>query len=422
MQTEKEAEDDASPEEYVALSNFTGSGSDQLSFSRGDRLLVHAKPSSEWWWAELREVIGYVPADYLRERAAEEEEEEEDTSLEDPWQDEEYFGSYGTLRLHLEMLSDKSRTEAYRQVILSNRASLRNKVVMDLGCGTGIISLFCAQLAQPSVVYAVEASSMAVYTRQLVKQNGCEESVTVLQGRAEEIELPEQVDVLVSEWMGNCLLFEFMVESVLLARDRWLRDGGVMWPSSAALTLVPCQANSYYAEKMAFWEQPYGLDFTPLQPLAQQEFFTKPKFSHLIEPDDCLTAPCDVISLDMYTLQVKDLEEMKGQFHFCAEKSGVLHGFTAWFTVHFESLETGGAAVELNTGPYSEPTHWKQTLFMLDRPVSVFAGDSISGSVVLRRNPVWRRHMTVTLTWNISSSTEDTDNCQVGTKSFPMWR
>ncbi|XP_044074087.1 protein arginine N-methyltransferase 2 isoform X1 [Siniperca chuatsi] len=413
MQTENEEEDDSSPEEYVALSNFTGGGSDQLTFSSGDRLLVHAKPSSEWWWAELHGVTGYAPADYLRQDAA----EEEDTSLEDPWQDEEYFGSYGTLRLHLEMLSDKSRTEAYRQVILSNSPSLRNKVVMDLGCGTGIISLFCAQLAQPSVVYAVEASSMAEYTRQLVKQNGCEQVVTVLQRRAEEIELPEQVDVLVSEWMGNCLLFEFMVESVLLARDRWLREGGVMWPSSATLTLVPCQADSYYAEKMAFWERPYGLDFTPLQPLAQQEFFTKPKFSHLIEPDDCLTAPCDVICLDMYTLQVIDLEEIKGQFHFCVEKSGVFHGFTAWFTVQFESLETGGAAVELNTGPNSEPTHWKQTLFMLDRPVRVCAGDSISGTIVLRRNPIWRRHMNVTLHWNIDSSAEDTDNCQANTSS-----
>lgn len=56
-----------------------------------------------------------------------------------------------------------------------------------------------------------------------------------------------------------------MVESVLLARDRWLREGGVMWPSSAALVLVPCQAESYYTEKMVFWESPYGLDFTPLQ-------------------------------------------------------------------------------------------------------------------------------------------------------------
>lgn len=425
MQTEKEDEDDVdvSCEEYVARSDFTGSGTDQLSFSKGDRLLVHAKPSPEWWWAELQGVIGYVPTSYLRQDAAGgEEEEEEEVSLEDPWQDEEYFGSYGTLRLHLEMLSDKSRTETYRQVILSNSGSLSNKVVMDLGCGTGIISLFCAQLARPSLVYAVEASSMAEYTRQLVKQNGCEEVVTVLQGRAEEIELPEQVDVLVSEWMGNCLLFEFMVESVLLARDRWLRDGGMMWPSSAALTLVPCQADSDYAEKMAFWERPYGLDFTPLQPLAQQEFFTKPKFSHLIEPRDCLAAPCDVICLDMYTLQVRDLEEMKGQFHFCVEKSAVFHGFTAWFTVYFDSLEAGGATVELNTGPNSEPTHWKQTLFMLDRPVTVYAGDSISGTIVLHRNPVWRRHMTVTLHWNINGSTDNPDNSQGGTKSFPMWR
>ncbi|XP_034741447.1 protein arginine N-methyltransferase 2 [Etheostoma cragini] len=424
MQTETEKEGETSVEEYVALSKFTGSSSDQLCFSSGDRLLVHAKPSSEWWWAELDGVRGYVPASYLRQDAAAAAEEEEDnhTSLEDQWQDEEYFGSYGTLRLHLEMLSDKSRTEAYRKVIVSNSASLRSKVVMDLGCGTGIISLFCAQLAQPSEVYAVEASSMAEYTRQLVKQNGCERVVTVLQGRAEEIELPKQVDVLVSEWMGNCLLFEFMVESVLLARDRWLKEGGVMWPSTAALTLVPCQANSYYAEKMTFWEQPYGLDFTPLQPLAQQEFFTRPKFNHVIEPDDCLTAPCDVLWLDMYTLQVKDLEEIKGQFHFCVEKPGVFHGFTSWFTVHFESLEKGGATVELNTGPNSQPTHWKQTLFMLDRPVSVHAGDSIRGTILLRRNPFWRRHMTITLHWSINSCKKETDNCQVGTKSFPMWR
>lgn len=418
MDTEKGEEDDAPAREFVARSDFTGGGTDQLSFHAGDTLLVHARPSAEWWWAELRGAVGYVPVSYLRRDG----DEEEETSAEDPWQDEEYFGSYGTLRLHLEMLSDRSRTETYRQVVLKNSASLRNKVVMDLGCGTGVISLFCAQLAKPSTVYAVEASSMADYTRQLVKRNACEEVVTVLRGRAEEVELPEQVDVLVSEWMGNCLLFEFMVESVLLARDRWLRDGGVMWPSSAALALVPCQAASYYSEKMTFWERPYGLDFTPLQSLAQEEFFAKPKFSHVVEPSDCLAAPRDVIAVDMYTLQVRDLEEMKSRFSFCVEKSGVFHGFAAWFTVHFESLEAGGATVDLDTGPNAQPTHWKQTLFMLDRPVSVLAGDSISGTIVLRRNPTWRRHMSVILHWNIKSATEDTDSCQVGTKSFPMWR
>ncbi|KAK5861250.1 hypothetical protein PBY51_022662 [Eleginops maclovinus] len=81
----------------------------------------------------------------------------------------------------------------------------------------------------------------------------------------------------------------------------------------------------------------------------------------------------------------------------------------------------GGATVELNTGPHSEPTHWKQTLFMLDRR-SVLAGDSISGTILLRRNPVWRRHMTIILHWSINSSTGETEKCQVGTKTFPMWR
>lgn len=57
---------------------------------------------------------------------------------------------------------------------------------------------------------------MAEYTRQLVKQNGCEEVVTVLQARAEEMELPEQVDVLVSEWMGNCLLVIMTLPILLL--------------------------------------------------------------------------------------------------------------------------------------------------------------------------------------------------------------
>lgn len=60
---------------------------------------MHAKPSPEWWWAELQGVIGYVPAKYLLQDA-DGREEEEDVSLEDPWQDEEYFGSYGTLVGH----------------------------------------------------------------------------------------------------------------------------------------------------------------------------------------------------------------------------------------------------------------------------------------------------------------------------------
>ncbi|KAF5885650.1 protein arginine N-methyltransferase 2, partial [Clarias magur] len=128
-------------EEFIALEDFSASGAEQLSFSAGDALLVHEQVSADWWWAERGCCFGYVPSTFLHRRVED---------VEDAWQDEEYFSSYGTLKLHLEMLSDRPRTETYRQVIVSNSASLRGKVVMDLGCGTGIISLFCGRLAKPA--------------------------------------------------------------------------------------------------------------------------------------------------------------------------------------------------------------------------------------------------------------------------------
>lgn len=47
--------------------------------------------------------------------------------------------------------------------------------------------------------------------------------IAVLEGKAEEIELPEKVDVIVSEWMGYMLLYETMLPSVLDIRDRYLK-------------------------------------------------------------------------------------------------------------------------------------------------------------------------------------------------------
>ncbi|TRY91902.1 hypothetical protein DNTS_024114 [Danionella cerebrum] len=407
---ENESVESREAEEFIGLADFVAEGGEQLSFSVGDKLLVHDKSSEVWWWAEFQGHFGYVPSSYLNQTPEDLEE--------DAWQDDEYFENYGTLRLHLEMLADKARTETYRQVILSNSATLRGRIILDVGCGTGVLSLFCATLSQPAAVYAVEASSMAEHTQQLVQQNGGEEIITVFQERVENLTLPAKVDVLLSEWMGNCLLFEFMLESVLLARDRWLKKGGMMWPSSACLTVVPCQAFSDYRKKVEFWDNTYGLNFSYLKSLAQKEFLSKPKFSHHLLPEDCLSSPADVITLDLLTIQVSDIERLRGEFRFTVEKSGMFHGFTAWFSAYFLSLEEHGQTIQLNTGPHSELTHWKQTLFMLDAPVSIEKGDVITGSLCLQRNPVWRRHLSIIFSWNINS----TDASKIHTKCFPMWR
>ncbi|XP_036707256.1 protein arginine N-methyltransferase 2 isoform X3 [Balaenoptera musculus] len=187
------------PEEFVAIADYSATDETQLSFLRGEKILILRQTTADWWWGERAGCCGYIPANHLGKHV-------EDWGPEDSWQDEEYFGSYGTLKLHLEMLADQPRTTKYHHVILQNKESLKDKVILDVGCGTGIISLFCAHYAQPRAVYAVEASEMAQHTGQLVMQNGFADVITVFQQKVEDVVLPEKVDVLVSEWMGTCLL------------------------------------------------------------------------------------------------------------------------------------------------------------------------------------------------------------------------
>ncbi|PPD82378.1 hypothetical protein GOBAR_DD20694 [Gossypium barbadense] len=136
-----------------------------------------------------------------------------------------------------EMLKDVVRTKTYQNVIYRNKFLFQNKVVLDVGAGTGILSLFCAK-AGAAHVYAVECSHMADMAKQIVETNGLSDVVTVLKGKIEEIELPvAKVDIIISEWMGYFLLFENMLNTVLYARDKWLTmDISKMVPADASFT------------------------------------------------------------------------------------------------------------------------------------------------------------------------------------------
>jgi protein arginine N-methyltransferase 1 len=61
--------------------------------------------------------------------------------------------------------------------------------------------------------------------------------IEVIQGMVESISLPEKVDIIISEWMGYFLLRESMLDSVILARDRFLKPGGALYPSHARMFL-----------------------------------------------------------------------------------------------------------------------------------------------------------------------------------------
>jgi hypothetical protein len=142
-----------------------------------------------------------------------------------------YYESYSNFYIHEEMLKDKVRTESYRNAIEGNPDAFKDKVVLDIGCGTGVLSIFAAR-AGAKHVYGIDNADIVHYARHIVKVNEFEDKITIIQGKVEEIELPvEKVDIIISEWMGYFLLYESMLDTVLYARDKWLvKKGGLILP------------------------------------------------------------------------------------------------------------------------------------------------------------------------------------------------
>jgi hypothetical protein len=121
-----------------------------------------------------------------------------------------------------EMLKDTVRTLSYRNAIYQNSHIFANKVVLDVGCGTGILSMFCVKAGAKHVI-GVDMSNIIDQAKKIVELNGMADKITLLKGKMEEVTLPfPKVDIIVSEWMGYFLLYESMLDTVLWARDRYL--------------------------------------------------------------------------------------------------------------------------------------------------------------------------------------------------------
>lgn len=292
-----------------------------------------------------------------------------------------YFHYYGQLLHQQNMLQDYVRTGTYYAAVIENRADFIGRVVVDVGAGSGILSLFAAQ-AGAKHVYAVEASEMAEYARKLIVGNpSLGQRITVIKGKVEEVELPEKADILISEPMGTLLVNERMLESYVIARDRFLVPNGKMFPSVGRIHMAPFSDEYLFVEianKALFWQQQnyYGVDLTPLYGSAFQGYFSQPVVD-AFDPRLLVASPtCHV--LDFAKSKEEDLYEIEIPLRFTASVGARVHGLACWFDVLFN-----GSTVQrwLTTAPGAPTTHWYQLRCVLAQPIYVMAGQEITGQL-----------------------------------------
>lgn len=290
--------------------------------------------------------------------------------------------SYSKLGTHREMLEDKARTEAFRDAIFR---TCQDKVVLEVGCGTGILSAFAVQAGARRVIAVEEDPVMASCAREIIQSNGFASVACVLEGRIEELagvvdaELGSQrVDVLVSEWMGFMLVCEDMFQSVAFARDRWLAEDGIVIPTECKVFLAPFSHPALIERMTGYWgSKPYGVDLSVLALPALDQHLAQPVID-ILPSEHVLARPCCIFYLDCRTAPGDAVQQHNVDFDFDLESAGELHGLAAWFTC---DLLPG---LTFSTGPEATATHWEQTLLFID-PVAeasgmeVQAGDQVSG-------------------------------------------
>ena len=290
----------------------------------------------------------------------------------------QYFQFYGYLSQQQNMMQDFVRTSTYQKAILSNLTDFRDKVVLDVGAGSGILSFF-AQQAGAKKVYAVEGSSIAKHAESLVKSNRVDSVIQVISGKIEEIELPEKVDMIISEPMGYMLLNERMLETYLHAK-KWLKpEGGKMFPSRGDLHIAPFTDEALYMEqvnKVNFWYQDFfhGVNLSSLRKAAMDEYFRQP----IVDTFDvriCL-AKTQRYVIDFATAHETDLHKIEIPLEFHMLTSGTVHGLAFWFDVAFIGT---GATVWLSTAPTEPLTHWYQVRCLLKQPIFAKAGQVLTG-------------------------------------------
>ncbi|KAM7299470.1 protein arginine N-methyltransferase 3-like [Ixodes scapularis] len=302
-----------------------------------------------------------------------------------------YFESYAHHRIYQEMLQDAPRTEAYRKALEANaETSVKGRVVLDVGCGTAILAMFAARCGASRVI-GIDQSDIVFQAMDIIMENKLHGTVTLLKGRLEDIDLPmERVDVIVSQWMGYFLLFKGMLDTVLHARDHHLKPGGTLLPSRCDLFLVPLCDKALHQRHIGFWGDVYGFKMSCLKKEVAREAHIM-----LVGPESvCSVQPALVKSLDLNTCSVADIN-FTSDFEF--EVAPVADEITA-FAGYFDSAFELPVPVVLSTSPQAEPTHWKQTVFLLEQPIAVKPGEKITGKLDCRRDARRRRELLVAIT------------------------
>jgi len=267
-------------------------------------------------------------------------------------------------------------------------------VVAEIGTGVGTYALMAVR-AGAERVYALEPDRIGEAARQIVRANGMEERIVLLQGRAEEIALPEPVDVLITEDFGPLFYEGHLNELLLGVRRRFLKPEGRTIPHRVELAAAPWGGPApdpgprlpEGTLRDVRWElragsgdldlsDIRGLDLSVLEGLAANT----PDPSG-VPPGGLLAGPEILLGWDLADMRPGSF---RGEASWSLERAGAIWGLGLWMEMEL------APGIVYSNAPDRQETSWGQAHLPLTPSLEVEAGERVRGSVAARSDPSGR--------------------------------
>jgi protein arginine N-methyltransferase 1 len=269
---------------------------------------------------------------------------------------------------HLGYVADSLRLAQFRAAIA--KIVCADDRIADVGCGTGILGLLCLQ-AGAAQVYAIDSTAMIGVAQESLTRAGWGDRALFIRGKAHQVDLPEQVDVVICDQVGYFGFDYGIVQTLNDARRRFLKPGGTLIPARVRLQVgavesIACQtlAEGWRAEAVPF-------EFHWLHERA-----VNTRHSVQLQREALLGAPAELGAIDF---RQDNPDFFSWTVELRIERDGVLHGLAGWFECELAE------DVWMTNSPLSDQAIQRPQAFLpIGEAVAVKSGEAIKATVMVR--------------------------------------
>lgn len=269
---------------------------------------------------------------------------------------------------HLGFVSDAVKLGVYKRAV---EGVIRpGHVVADVGCGTGVLGLYCLKAGAARVV-AIDETSMLDVARQSFERAGLVRHCEFIRSRAQHAVPSQKVDVAICDHVGYFGFDYGIVHLMQDVRRRMLKPGGALVPGRMKLAL--CLVNSATCRKLTDgWRQ----DGIPEEFHWLRDKTINERHAVTLRSDELASEPASLGEIDFYQDQP---DFFSWSTELSVRESGIVDGLAGWF-----DCELTEGVWMTNSPLSSEAINRPQAYLPISEPVAVQAGETVKATVMTR--------------------------------------